>query len=508
MVPFYGDFDTTETVYIPFNTFSSDDPSASVTITNLAAGDVEIHKDGSTTQRSSDSGVTVTIDFDSITGNHLVAIDLSDNDDDGYYAAGSRYQVRMEGTTVDGATVNAWIGSFSIGIINQQTTAALTALNLDHLAKTTTGVAADGDLTDYVADGTILSHIMTTGADTSDYKASTEALQSIRDKQTDIETDTNELQGDWTDDGRLDAILDGIAAVVPDNKPTVDADGHTESNVVEVSDSSSAATNMEIVFDTDFGTNYSTDNDKWQTEADVINIEGTDATDQIRDSVVDDANRIDATALNALTGISNLSALTIDAAGHLEVNVVEISDSADAANNAEIVFATDFATNYNTDNDKWQTEADVLTIEGGDATDEILGALTDDDTQIDATALNTLSGHDPGADLSAGYVVRGTCAYNAGALEVVAGLYKDGVIVNADDCTMEVYDFDGTSVIAHDAWDTAPTEHTGGDATLTWGAKLNDASQELSAGLAYYVRVQFNSAAFKQDFYFSTAASS
>lgn len=125
-VPYMGDYDTTETVPIPFNTFTSDDPSASCTITNLAAGDVEIHKDGSTTQRASDNGVTVSIDFDSTTGNHLVTIDLSDNSDAGFYAAGSRYQVRMEGTTIDGATVNAWIGAFSIGCTLRPTTAGRT----------------------------------------------------------------------------------------------------------------------------------------------------------------------------------------------------------------------------------------------------------------------------------------------------------------------------------------------------------------------------------------------
>lgn len=118
-----GDYDTTETVINPFNTFSSDDPSASVTITNLAAADVEIHKDGSDTQRASDNGVTVSINFDGVTGNHIISIDLSDNSDDGYYSAGSRYQVRMEGTTVDGATINAWIGTFSIGCTLRPTTA-------------------------------------------------------------------------------------------------------------------------------------------------------------------------------------------------------------------------------------------------------------------------------------------------------------------------------------------------------------------------------------------------
>jgi len=125
-VAFYGDYDTTETVNIPFNTFSSNDPSASVTITNLVAGDIEIHKDGGTTQRSSDSGVTVTIDFDSVTGNHMAHIDLSDNTDADFYAAGSRYQIRIEGTTVDAGTINAWIGAFSIGCTLRSTTAGRT----------------------------------------------------------------------------------------------------------------------------------------------------------------------------------------------------------------------------------------------------------------------------------------------------------------------------------------------------------------------------------------------
>lgn len=134
-VAFYGDYDTTETVNIPFNTFTSDDPSASSTITDLAAGDIEIHKDGSTTQRSSDNGVTVSINFDSVTGNHMVHIDLSDNSDAGFYSAGSRYAVRMEGTTVDGATINAWIGAFSIGCTLRPTVDGRT------LDVTTTGAA-------------------------------------------------------------------------------------------------------------------------------------------------------------------------------------------------------------------------------------------------------------------------------------------------------------------------------------------------------------------------------
>lgn len=107
---YLGDFAEDATVYIPFNTFSSDDPQASVTITNLVDADIKVHKDGSATQIVTD-GATVAIDFDTITGNHLITIDTSASAD---YAIGSDYMVRIEGTTVDAGTINAWVGSFSI----------------------------------------------------------------------------------------------------------------------------------------------------------------------------------------------------------------------------------------------------------------------------------------------------------------------------------------------------------------------------------------------------------
>jgi len=107
---YLGDFAEDATVYIPFNTFSSDDPSASVTITDLADADIKVHKDGGTTEIATD-GATIAINFDSITGNHLITIDTSAHSD---YAIGSDYMVRIEGTTVDAATINAWVGCFSI----------------------------------------------------------------------------------------------------------------------------------------------------------------------------------------------------------------------------------------------------------------------------------------------------------------------------------------------------------------------------------------------------------
>ncbi|MCH8985998.1 MAG: hypothetical protein IIB04_05225, partial [Acidobacteria bacterium] len=110
MIQYYGDFAEDDTVNIPFNTFTSDDPSASVIISNLADSDIHVHKDGSITQAVTD-GATVVINFDGITGNHMITIDTSAH---AFYATGSEYAVRIEGTAVDGAVINAWVGSFSI----------------------------------------------------------------------------------------------------------------------------------------------------------------------------------------------------------------------------------------------------------------------------------------------------------------------------------------------------------------------------------------------------------
>ena len=94
-------------------------------------------------------------------------------------------------------------------------------------------------------------------------------------------------------------------------------------------------------------------------QVDTTQIEGSDATDQIRDAVVDDATRIDASQLNTHSAIT--------AAGI--VNEWETQSQADP---------TGFHVN-------------VLEIEGSDATDQIRDAVVDDATRIDASQLNTHS---------------------------------------------------------------------------------------------------------------------
>ena len=108
-----GDFSAGDDIYIPFNTFNSD--GASVTCSNLTATDVFIHKDGdSDTPRNNASGITVSIDFGGVAGNHLVKIETDDETVAGFFVNGSNYQVRLEEITVDGQELNVIVASFNL----------------------------------------------------------------------------------------------------------------------------------------------------------------------------------------------------------------------------------------------------------------------------------------------------------------------------------------------------------------------------------------------------------
>jgi hypothetical protein len=171
MISYLGNFAEDATVYIMFNTFSSDDPSASCTITNFANTDVHIHKDDGLAQRNNAAGITVSTDFDGITGSHMVKIDTSDDTVAGFWVAGHEYFVRIEGTTIDGATVNSVIGQFSIenrfnGVDvvkwlgtapNTPTVAGVPEVDITHLLGTawlTPGVAGTPDVNAKLLGGT------------------------------------------------------------------------------------------------------------------------------------------------------------------------------------------------------------------------------------------------------------------------------------------------------------------------------------------------------------------
>lgn len=138
---------------------------ASITLTGLAVTDIEIYKDGGTTQRASDAGYTLLdtdgIDFDGITGIHGFSIDTGDNTDASFYTVGAWFHVVVSAVTVDAQTVNfiaaafrimaaesiaakpkvdvdAWLGTAAA----TPTVAGVPEVDLTHVAGATTNVAA------------------------------------------------------------------------------------------------------------------------------------------------------------------------------------------------------------------------------------------------------------------------------------------------------------------------------------------------------------------------------
>ena len=107
------------TLQIPFPTYSSDDPSKSITVTELDVGAIQIYKDANLTQRVSTTGFGVDIDVDATVGVHWITIDLASNATAGFYASGSRYIVVVLGLVIDGATAMATpVATFEIGYPN------------------------------------------------------------------------------------------------------------------------------------------------------------------------------------------------------------------------------------------------------------------------------------------------------------------------------------------------------------------------------------------------------
>lgn len=210
-----GDYTTADTLYLPFDTYDSD--RASVTITGLAVTDIEIYKDGGTTPRASDNGYALLdtdgIDFAGAVGLHGFSVDLSDNSDAGFYAAGSTYWINVDAITVDGQTVR-FTYHFTIGRLLKPTTAGRTfdvsatgegGLDFDNI-KDASGAHT---LTNITVPNVTLVATTTTNTDmvgTDNAALAATALSTA--------TWTAARAGaltDWIDGGRLDLLLDAAS---------------------------------------------------------------------------------------------------------------------------------------------------------------------------------------------------------------------------------------------------------------------------------------------------------
>lgn len=100
-----GDFDTSAVIYGKFTTYR---PSTGAAFTLAGTPAISVYKDNSATQ--STTGVTLTADFDSVTGLNHFAIDTSA--DGTFYSAGSFFEIVITTGTVDSVSV---VGSVVAG---------------------------------------------------------------------------------------------------------------------------------------------------------------------------------------------------------------------------------------------------------------------------------------------------------------------------------------------------------------------------------------------------------
>ncbi len=172
-----GDFDPGTVIYFPFNTYNSS--GASVTITGLAVTDIEIYKDGSTTQRAVDNGYTLLdtdgIDFDGTTGLHGFSVDTGDNTSAGFYSSPAQFWVNVNAVTVDSQTVN-FTYYFTLGRYLRASTAGReldvssggeAGLDWANIGSPTTTVALSGTTVDLVTDAVDANATAANGFDAS-----------------------------------------------------------------------------------------------------------------------------------------------------------------------------------------------------------------------------------------------------------------------------------------------------------------------------------------------------
>lgn len=185
MSDYQGDFTAGKTVRVFFNT--QDTTGAPIT---LASGAISVYKDGGTTETT--TGVTLTTDFDSRTGLHLVAVDTSA--DGTFYSGGSDFEVVITAGTVNSiSVVGKSVAKFSLS-------------NRSALRPTT----ADRTL-DVTATGEAGIDWANIGSPTTTVNLSGTTVKTA----TDVETDTADIQSRLPAalvSGRMDSYIGATAA--------------------------------------------------------------------------------------------------------------------------------------------------------------------------------------------------------------------------------------------------------------------------------------------------------
>ena len=195
----------------------------------LAGGVVEIYEDNGTTQIT--AAETLTVDFDSVTGlNNLRIVATAANG----FEAGKSYSAVISVGTVSGVSV--------VGEVVCNFTIQRAPVNWAEVTAPTTTVDLSG--TDIQLCDTITTYTGNTVQTGDTYalangSAGFVAIDTVVDA---ILVDTNELQTDWADGGRLDLIQDIIAVDTTTDIPALIATAQADLDTITGSDGVTLAT--------------------------------------------------------------------------------------------------------------------------------------------------------------------------------------------------------------------------------------------------------------------------
>ena len=316
------------TILIPFNAFDSNDPSASVIVSDFALADIGIYKGTSMTERGSTTGVVLLdtdgINIDAATGIHGFSIDLSSNATAGFYSAGSHYYVTVGPITIDAATVNFVAATFNIGYPD-----AIINTTIASVTNQTQFILTDGPAeADVLIGCTLLFHDVAS------------AVQLAYGYVTDYIVTTKEVI--CTDPvGFTFVATDNVSIFLPSNVHAVQGTTQTAGDLAALVTTADTAIDVAV--------------------ADLAN--GTDGLGALK-TLVDTVNT---DLSNATDGLGALKALI---------------DTADSVADAIKVVTDKFA--FTVAN---QVDANALQIEGSDATDQINAAC---DASIETYGLDHL----------------------------------------------------------------------------------------------------------------------
>jgi hypothetical protein len=156
-----------ETLFFPFNASGAD--GASITLATNGTG--KVYKNGGTSEIT--TGVTLVEDHDGVAGRHGVQVVTTD----AAYTPGDRFQVACDANTIDGKTVNAWVGVFGLQVRDsmRQVVGLAQGGAVGYVDLPTTASATDG-----AYDGALVTITSGTGVGQSRYRGATYTGSSRR----------------------------------------------------------------------------------------------------------------------------------------------------------------------------------------------------------------------------------------------------------------------------------------------------------------------------------------